>query len=108
MTDQLRIGDHAQPTPEPTFATDDHLASLLLDVEAVLRGVLAKIASVRRHLQGRYGQEDPEPDPNVMRRALEYLADPESWLGDPHDQRSSLFGHDTPFELAAQALGRVA
>jgi len=36
--------------------------------------------------------------------ALRYLADPENWLGDPHDQEATLHGHDTPFELAVMAL----
>lgn len=109
MSDQLRIGDRAESrASEPMFATDDGLAGLLIDVEAVLRGVLEKITAVRRHLQGRYGPVDVDPDPNSMRRALEYLSDVDAWLGDPHDQRSILFGDATPFELAAEALGRAA
>lgn len=44
---------------------------------------------------------------NRMRRALEYLADPASWLGDPHSHDAILLGADTPFELAAEALGRA-
>lgn len=103
--EQMRIGDHAQPATDPTFVTDDHLAALLVDVEAVLRGACSKIAAVRRHLQG--PAATPEPDTGRMRQALEYLADIDSWLGDPHDQRSVLFGDATPFELAAEALGRA-
>ncbi|MGA2455583.1 MAG: hypothetical protein ABSG93_18915 [Solirubrobacteraceae bacterium] len=38
------------------------------------------------------------------RAALEYLADPENWLGDPLSQESTLHGHDTPYELAVAAL----
>jgi hypothetical protein len=38
------------------------------------------------------------------REALAYLADPENWLGDPHDQAATLHGHDTPYELAGAAL----
>lgn len=104
--DQLRIGH--QPTPEPAgewFKSDHELAMLLLDLEAVYRGALAKLAAVRRFLQ--HDQPDPEPDPNLMRMALEYLADPESWLGDPLDQQAVLLGHHTPFEMAATALGRL-
>jgi hypothetical protein len=37
--------------------------------------------------------------------ALAYLADHESWQGDPHDQTATLHGHFTPFELARKALG---
>jgi hypothetical protein len=40
-----------------------------------------------------------------QRTALEYLADPENWLGDPHSQEATLHGHDTPYELACRALG---
>jgi hypothetical protein len=36
--------------------------------------------------------------------ALAYLADPENWLGDPHDQTATLHGHDTPYELAVASL----
>lgn len=39
-----------------------------------------------------------------LREALEYLADPESWGGNPLSQEASLYGHDTPFELARAAL----
>lgn len=39
--------------------------------------------------------------------ALEYLADPQSWGGDPLDQQAWLYGHDTPYELAVTALARV-
>ena len=41
----------------------------------------------------------------ALRKALVYLADPESWSGNPHDQAAMLHGHFTPFELARQALG---
>lgn len=41
-----------------------------------------------------------------MRAALEYLADPESWAGDPLTHDAVLYGHDTPYELARAALGR--
>ena len=41
------------------------------------------------------------------KRALEYLTDRESWLGDPHSQESTLHGHDTPYELALAALDLV-
>jgi hypothetical protein len=37
-------------------------------------------------------------------QALRILADPENWLGDPHDQSSTLHGHFTPFELAVASL----
>ena len=37
-------------------------------------------------------------------RALEYLADPESWAGDPRKHATALYGHDTPFELAQRTL----
>jgi len=37
--------------------------------------------------------------------ALEELADPENWHGNPHDQSAWLFGHFTPYELAREALG---
>lgn len=47
------------------------------------------------------------PEIDRWLRALAYLADPDSWLGDPHDQTAVLLGHDTPFELARQALGRA-
>lgn len=105
MADQLRIGDQAQPTGEPTFATDDMLAKLVLDVENVLRGATAKLSGVRHSLDPR---APADPDPHRMRRALEHLADPASWLGDPHDQQAVLLGHDTPFEMAVEALGRQA
>jgi hypothetical protein len=98
--DQLRIGH--QPTPEPAgewFKSDHELAMLLLDLEAVYRGALAKLAAVRRFLQ--HDQPDPEPDPNLMRLALEHLADPDNWV----DGR--LRGPHTPFEMAATALGRL-
>jgi hypothetical protein len=56
----------------------------------------------------RYGfnavSEKPCPDVERMRNALEYLADPESWSGDPHNQESCLYGHYTPFELATAVL----
>ncbi len=38
------------------------------------------------------------------RAALDYLADRANWSGDPHDQDSTLHGHDTPYELAARAV----
>lgn len=38
------------------------------------------------------------------REALEYLADPESWLGDPCSHEAWLLGHDTPYELARAVL----
>ncbi len=38
------------------------------------------------------------------RKVLAYLADPENWVGNPHDQTSTLHGHFTPFELALAAL----
>lgn len=37
--------------------------------------------------------------------ALAYLADEESWGGDPHEHGTVLYGHDTPYELASAALG---
>lgn len=107
--DQLRIGD--QPTPDPTepsgewFKSDHELAMLLIDLEAVYRGALAKLIAVRRFLQ--HGDPDPEPDPNLMRLALEHLADPENWITDPHQAGAVLGGHHTPFEMAATALGRL-
>jgi hypothetical protein len=42
-----------------------------------------------------------------LRAALEYLADPESWGGDPHECRATLYGHDTPLEVAARALAEA-
>jgi hypothetical protein len=42
-----------------------------------------------------------------LRAALEYLADPDSWLGDPHLADAALFGHDSPFELAVAVLAEV-
>lgn len=48
---------------------------------------------------------DVEREMARLRDTLEFLADPESWLGDPHDQTSTLHGHFTPFELACRALG---
>lgn len=36
--------------------------------------------------------------------ALAYLADPKSWLGNPHDLTATLHGHDTPYELARAVL----
>lgn len=42
-----------------------------------------------------------------LRAALEYLADPESWLGDPHAADAMLYGHDSPFELAVAVLAEV-
>lgn len=40
-----------------------------------------------------------------LRDALVYLADPESWQGNPHDHASVLLGHFTPYELARETLG---
>lgn len=40
-----------------------------------------------------------------LREALAYLADPESWGGDPLSHDAVLYGHDTPYELAVTALG---
>jgi hypothetical protein len=48
--------------------------------------------------------EKAEARVRVLEKALEYLADPESWGGNPLSQESTLYGHDTPFELAAAAL----
>jgi hypothetical protein len=50
-----------------------------------------------------------QADPLVGRlehyeRALRYLADPESWHGDPASHEAMLLGHDTPYELARAAL----
>ncbi len=39
-----------------------------------------------------------------LRAALAYMADPENWAGDPHQITSHLHGHDTPYELARDAL----
>lgn len=36
--------------------------------------------------------------------ALKFLADPENWNGNPHDQTAILYGHFTPYELAVVAL----
>jgi hypothetical protein len=41
----------------------------------------------------------------LVEKTLAYLADPESWQGNPHDNTSVLFGHFTPYELAREALG---
>lgn len=38
------------------------------------------------------------------RKTLEILADPDSWDGDPMTHDATLLGHDTPFELACEAL----
>lgn len=108
---QLQMGDPpAEPKPRGEwFQTDDNLAKFLLDVEAVLRGALAKVAAVRGHLQHRLGEPSAEPGtPERMRAALEYMADKDSWLGNPHDQTAVLFGHDTPYELARETLGMAA
>jgi hypothetical protein len=43
-----------------------------------------------------------------LRAALEYLADPESWGGDPRSQEATLYGHHTPYELAREALAADA
>jgi chromosome segregation ATPase len=40
-----------------------------------------------------------------LRDALAYLANPESWQGNPHDHASVLLGHFTPHELARETLG---
>jgi hypothetical protein len=40
-----------------------------------------------------------------LRDALAYLADPESWQGNPDDHASVLLGHFTPYELARETLG---
>lgn len=45
---------------------------------------------------------------NAMIAALRYLADPESWGGDPREQGATLYGHDTPLELAARVLAEGA
>lgn len=37
-------------------------------------------------------------------KALRILADSESWSGDPLSQESTLYGHDTPYELAVEAI----
>ena len=47
-------------------------------------------------------------DVRQMRRALEVIADRDSWVGDPHLNSSFLNGPYTPFELANVALGRSA
>ncbi len=101
--EQLRIVEQVELKASP--ATDEHLGSLVFDVEAVLRGVLDKLAAVRRHLQEQ-PEPDPAPQPGWMRRALEELADVRNWLGDPHDPRAVFCGPDTPYELALSALGR--
>ena len=46
-------------------------------------------------------------DNERMRAVLVYLADPENWLGDPASQESTLYGHDTPWELAFRVLSEV-
>lgn len=43
--------------------------------------------------------------PPSPQKVIEYLADPESWLGGPHDQKAVLLGHFTPYELARLCLG---
>ena len=48
--------------------------------------------------------EKAEARVQVLEEVLRYLADPGSWLGDPHSQETWLHGHDTPFELAVAAL----
>jgi hypothetical protein len=40
-----------------------------------------------------------------LRDALVYLADPESWQGNPDDHAAVLLGHFTPYELARETLG---
>jgi hypothetical protein len=40
----------------------------------------------------------------ALRDALEHLANPENWMGDPHSQEATLYGHDTPSELARAVL----
>jgi hypothetical protein len=39
-----------------------------------------------------------------LREALTYLADAESWQGDPVSHDATLLGHFTPYELARGAL----
>jgi hypothetical protein len=36
---------------------------------------------------------------------LEFLANPESWEGNPHSHDAILLGHFTPYELARITLG---
>jgi hypothetical protein len=42
-----------------------------------------------------------------LRLALEYLADKESWLGNPLAADAMLFGHDSVYELAVAALAEA-
>ena len=75
-------------------------------------------AWMRAALEAALGQEpaperdehgNPPPGPERWRTALAYLADPESWAGNPHDlttPMATLHGHDSPFELARWALGQ--
>jgi hypothetical protein len=55
--------------------------------------------------QGEIDQDRTDNDVEKAHAALLYLADPESWGGDPTVQGATLYGHDTPYELARRALG---
>lgn len=45
------------------------------------------------------------PDPvQILREQLTILADPESWAGNPLELGVTLYGHDTPFEIATRLL----
>ncbi len=54
--------------------------------------------------QERVRATEAETERDRYKTALDYLADPQSWGGNPHDQTTPLYGHDTPFELAVAAL----
>lgn len=48
--------------------------------------------------------EQVQAERDSLRETLRYLADPESWGGDPRSHDAVLYGHDTPYELALAAL----
>jgi hypothetical protein len=50
-------------------------------------------------------RDEARAERDRLRDALAYLADPESWAGDPLKHATTLYGHDTPYELAKRALG---
>lgn len=62
-------------------------------------------------LEASFGEPECEVVParykaayETLRDAVEVLADHDNWHGNPESLESYLYGHDTPFEIAREAL----
>lgn len=69
--------------------------------------MLAWADQIAQHISDRVHAEIVGPlrdECERYRTALAYLAAPENWSSDPTSHDAVLYGHDTPYELAREAL----